>query len=239
MDRAEGWRVDPNPAAKKELEQKSIKEKKNLEAGCRAERGIWVLGHESQLLTEAHFVLFSTVGNGKSDPRKWKKGSQAAQSHHSSGRRGPAAEGLPPHFCKMDSEQQEKKHHAAQKAPCSPKTASQPVLNHSSRLLGPWAPTFAMQQAGDNQEELPENPGMRLKPEPEASFTLCIFSFRHAGLDFFFFSQLRRQSFNPTKHATFPVLLKTDPQLQRPTPLPKPGETKPRGLTPESYTAPF
>lgn len=27
MDRAEGWRVDPSPAAKKELEQKSIKEK--------------------------------------------------------------------------------------------------------------------------------------------------------------------------------------------------------------------
>lgn len=45
---AEGWRVDPSPAAKKELEQKSIKgkkkkERKKLEAGCKAERGIWLL----------------------------------------------------------------------------------------------------------------------------------------------------------------------------------------------------
>lgn len=45
---AEGWRVDPCPAAKKELEQKSIKgkkkkERKKLEAGCKAERGIWLL----------------------------------------------------------------------------------------------------------------------------------------------------------------------------------------------------
>lgn len=39
--------MDPSPAAKKELEQKKKikgkKKKKKLEAGCKAERGIWLL----------------------------------------------------------------------------------------------------------------------------------------------------------------------------------------------------
>lgn len=100
MDRAEGWRVDPSPAAKKELEQKSIKEKTNQK-----KKKIWRQGAEQRgefgclvmraSTSQAHFVLFSTVGNGKSYPWKWKKGSQPAQSHHSSARRGPSAEGLP------------------------------------------------------------------------------------------------------------------------------------------------
>lgn len=61
MDRAEDCRVDSSPAATEELEQKSIKEKKKkekFEAGCRAERGIWVLGHESELLTGTLCAVF-------------------------------------------------------------------------------------------------------------------------------------------------------------------------------------
>lgn len=61
-----------------------------------------------------------------------------------------------PHFCKTASEQQEKT--TLQKKPLAAPKQPQPVLNQSSRLLGLWAPTFPMQQAGDNHKELLENP---------------------------------------------------------------------------------
>lgn len=91
------------------------------------------------------------------------------------------------------------------------------VGTHLSRATGRGQPRRA---AGE-----PCVPGMQPKLQPEASFTLCIFSFRHAAFDFFFF-QLRRQSFNPTKTCNFSNALKTDPQLQRPTPCPKPGRNE-------------
>lgn len=73
MDRAEGCRVDSSPAAKKELEQKKHqgktknKKKKHLRQGAeqRGEFGCLVMRASS---SQAHFVLFSTVGSGKSYP---------------------------------------------------------------------------------------------------------------------------------------------------------------------------
>lgn len=153
--KCQGWgrRVDPSPAAKKELEQKSIREKKAFEAECKAE-GNSVARVMRASSSQAHVVLFSIVESGKSYLWKWKKGSQPAESHHSSARRGPTAEGgscrSPPprarHFCKR-SEQGGGKNHAPQKAPCSPKATCQHTLNQSSRLpRPPWALAFPMQQ---------------------------------------------------------------------------------------------
>lgn len=53
-----------------------------------------MLGHESQLLTGTLCAVFH-CWEWKKLSMKWKKGSQPAESHHSSSRRGPAAEGLP------------------------------------------------------------------------------------------------------------------------------------------------
>lgn len=80
------------------------------------------------------------------------------------------------------------KNHAAQKAPCSPTTAPQPVLNQSSRLLGPWAPTFLMQQAGDNHKELLENPeSQECNSNPSQKPALPSAYFPSDMLDFYFF----------------------------------------------------
>lgn len=68
--KAGGW--IPALLQRKSRNKKSIKEKHNktpqkkrrnkkgnkLEGGCRAERGIWVLGHESQLLTGTLCAVF-------------------------------------------------------------------------------------------------------------------------------------------------------------------------------------
>jgi len=62
MDGAEGCRVDPSPAAKKELEQKSIKEKKhkkrNERQGAKQRGEFGCFGHESQLLAGTVCAIF-------------------------------------------------------------------------------------------------------------------------------------------------------------------------------------
>lgn len=162
--------------------------------------------------SQAQFVLFSTVGSGKSYPWKWKKGSQPAESHHSSAGRGPAAEGLPRVSALCTSAKlpaSSRKKTRCTKSPLQPQN-SLSACAESEFLTAGAVGTHLAHATGRGQARRaagkPCVPGMRLKPEPEASFTLCIFSYRHAGFDFFFFSQLRCQSFNPTKHATFPVL---------------------------------
>lgn len=131
-----------------------------------------------------------------------------------------------PHFCKLPASTRKKPR--CTKSPLQPQNSSQPVLNQSSRLLGLWAPTFPVQQAGDSLGELLENPASQ-ECNPNCSqkpaLPSAYFPSDMLHLIFFFF-QLRRQSFNPTKTCNFSNALKTDPQLQRPTPCPKPGRNE-------------
>jgi len=60
---------------------------------------------------------------------------------------------------KKASEEEGKKNHASEKAPCSPETTCQPALHQSPGLPGP--PASPMQQAlqqGTTTQELLENP---------------------------------------------------------------------------------
>lgn len=81
--------MDPSPAAKKEVEQKSIKKKeskKEIRSRVQSREGNLFALVMRASSSQAHFVLFSTVEGGKSYLWKWKKGSQPAESHHSSAR---------------------------------------------------------------------------------------------------------------------------------------------------------
>lgn len=144
--------------------------------------------------SQAHFVLFSTAGSGKSYPWKWKKGSQPAESHHSSAAEVPLQRGS--RGSARSARTSAKLPASSRKKPRCTKSPLQPqnslsacaeselptagaVGTHLAHATGRGQPPRA---AGK-----PCVPGMRLNPEPEASFTLCIVSFRHAGFDFGFF----------------------------------------------------
>ena len=91
--RAAGW----IPAL---LQRKSWNKKASRKKNIKKEMRGRVQSREGNLValvmrassSQAQFVLFSTAESGKSYLWKWKKGSQPAESRHSSARRGPAAE---------------------------------------------------------------------------------------------------------------------------------------------------
>lgn len=165
-----------------------------------------MLGHESQLLTGTLCAVFH-CWEWKKLSMKWKKGSQPAESHHSSSRRGPAAEGLPWVSALLTSAKlpaSSRKKPRCRKSPLQPQNSLSACAESELPTAGAVG-THLSHATGRGQPQRaagkPCVPGMRLKPEPAASFTLCIFSFRHAGIDFFFFFlQLRRRSFNPTQN---------------------------------------
>lgn len=200
--------------------------------------------------SQAHFVLFSTVESGKSYLWKWKKGSQPAESHHSSRSRcrvrlQRVITAL--HSPLLQTNNNNKKIQAKRRKTCFRKNPLQPQNNLSARaeseLLTAEAPACPEQQAfqqGTTTQELLENPaipGMQPKPEPAASFTLHRFSLSQAR----FFLTIKMPMFQPhTKHASFRCFKIPDPQLQTPTRRPnQKKDVKPHGLTPKSYTAPL
>lgn len=160
-----------------------------------------MLGHESQLLTGTLCAVFHCW--------EWKKLSMEVEKGFSTCRepslivpprsccRGVPAGQRAPHFCKTASEQQEKK-------PRCTKSSLQPQnsLSACAESELPTAGAVGTHLSHATGREQPRRvagkpcvPGMQLKPETEASFTLCIFSFRHAGFDFFFFFAIKPLEF--------------------------------------------
>lgn len=86
--KAGGW--IPALLQRKSWNKKSIKEKikrkKEIRGRLQSREGNLVALVMSASSSQAHFVLFSTVESGKSYLWKWKKGSQPAESRHSSAR---------------------------------------------------------------------------------------------------------------------------------------------------------
>lgn len=183
-----------------------------------------MLGHESQLLTGTLCAVFHCW--------EWKKLSTEVEKGLSTCRepslivpprsrcRGAPAGQRPPHFCKTASEQQEKT--TLHKKPLAAPT--QPLSLCWIRAPDCWGrghPPFSCNRQGTTTKSCWKTLSPRNATQTGARSQLYpLHIFLQTRWIFFFNLQLRRQSFNPTKHATFCSALKIDTQLQRPTPRP-------------------